>query len=298
MPVVAFVLFAVLSLATSAPAAGDFEGKPCDDHDPCTTDDRFTGGMCRGAPRSCDDGLPCTEDFCDRASGRCGSGLRIDQCLIDGACFRDGDSNPANRCQVCRPTRAASRWTETTVCDDGDPCTLDDRCVEGRCEGTGYACTGGGECTASRCDGRGGCIDEPLPGYCRVQGVCIRDGQRHPTDVCRRCEAAVSTSDWTSATGAACPGGTCSDGRCLATVVIEVEGSGSGRVVGPGFECTAACVRQVVPESPLDLTVVAGNGSVFTGWRGACLGLAPCRLSPYGQLTVSAIFERDMAPPP
>ena len=30
----------------------------------------------------------------------------------------------------------------------------------------------------------------------------------------------------------------------------------------------------------------------------ACLGLAPCKLSPYGHASVSARFERDVLPPP
>ena len=299
MSVVALVLFSVLTVV-AAPAsalAADFEGQPCDDHDPCTTDDRFAGGMCRGTPRSCDDGLPCTEDFCDRVSGRCGAGMRIDTCLIDGVCFRDGESSPANRCLVCRPARSAARWTETNVCDDGDPCTLDDRCLDGRCEGSRYQCAGGGECTSSRCDGRGGCIDEIRPGYCRISGLCFRDGQRSPLDACHRCESALSTSEWSISEGSACPGGTCSNGVCLATLVIEVEGAGAGRVLGPGFTCTGVCVQDVVPERIVDLTVVPDNGSVFRGWKGACAGLAPCKLAAFGQMRVSALFDKDVTPP-
>ena len=300
MPVIVLVLCSLLALLVAPAAAGatNFEGQPCDDHDPCTTDDRFAGGMCRGVARSCDDGLPCTEDFCDRASGRCRAGLRIDQCLIDGGCFRDGESSPANRCMVCRPARSTVLWTETNACDDGDPCTRDDRCIEGRCEGSRYECAAGDECTANRCDGRGGCIEELVPGYCRIGGVCLRHGSRHPTDACLRCEPAVSNGEWTTSAGVSCPGGTCNDGVCLATVVIEVEGTGSGRVVGPGFACTGVCIQNVVPERRLDLTVVPDNGSIFRGWTGACTGLAPCRLSPYGNLRVSAQFALDTAPPP
>jgi hypothetical protein len=300
MPVVVLLLFTLFSLAIAVPAAGagDFEGKSCEDHDPCTTDDRFVAGMCRGTPRVCDDGLACTEDFCDRATGRCGAGLRIDYCLIDGACYRDGESSPGNPCMVCRPVRSTTRWTETAVCDDGDPCTLDDRCIEGRCEGTRYSCGVAAGCMASRCDGLGGCVVELMAGHCRIAGYCARDRDLHPVDPCLQCDPSVSIGEWTPATGTTCPGGTCSDGVCLATIVIEVEGSGAGRVLGPGFSCTAACIRQLVPERPIDLTVVPENGSVFSGWRGACLGLAPCKLSPYGQASVSARFERDVLPAP
>lgn len=299
MTAIALLLFSFLSFVTvPAPArAADFEGQPCDDHDPCTTGDRFVGGMCQGAPRSCDDGLPCTEDFCDRTTGRCRAGLRIDSCFIDGACFRDGESSPGNRCMVCRPARATSRWTETNLCDDGDPCTIDDRCIDGRCEGTRYECAGGGECTSSHCDGRGGCVDDVLPGYCRIAGLCFRDGQRSPMDPCRSCEPAHSTSDWSTSEGMACPGGTCSDGICMATIVIEVEGEGTGRVLGPGFSCAGVCVHNLAPEQVIDLTVVPDNGSAFRGWKGACGGIAPCKLTAFGQKRVSAVFERDGPPP-
>jgi hypothetical protein len=299
MSIVAPVLFSLLCVLSGPPAvgAGNFEGQPCDDHDPCTMEDRFADGMCRGTPRTCDDGLPCTEDFCDRVSGRCQAGLRIDACLIDGACFAEGDSSPIDPCLVCRPARSPRHWTETTACDDGDPCTHDDRCTEGRCAGTRYECSGGGECTRSRCDGLGRCTDELLPGYCRIAGLCFRRGERNPADSCRRCEPAVSTSGWTVSQGTACAGGTCSDGACLATIVIEVEGKGTGRVLGPGFTCTGVCVQDFVPERAVDLTVVPDNGSVFRGWKGACSGLAPCKLTAYGQMRVSAVFELDETPP-
>jgi len=299
MTVVALVSLWFLSVLSGPAAVGavDYEGQPCDDHDPCTMDDRFVGGMCRGTPRPCDDGRPCTEDFCDPTSGRCQAGLRIDACLIEGACYSDGETSPIDSCLVCRPARSPRNWTETTTCDDGDSCTRDDRCTEGRCEGTRYECIGAGECTRSRCDGRGGCTDELSPGYCRIAGLCFRDGERNPADPCQLCDPAVSTSDWATSQGAACPGGTCSDGACLATIVIEVEGKGAGRVIGPGFTCTAACVQDFVPERAVDLTVVPDNESEFRGWKGACTGLAPCRLTAFGQMRVSAIFEPVDAPP-
>jgi hypothetical protein len=292
-----FAIFGVLS-APAVAAAGSFEGQPCDDHDPCTSDDRFAGGMCRGTPRACDDGLPCTEDFCDPATGRCRAGLRIGACVIGGICFAEGQSSPTNPCLVCRPTRSWGQWTETATCDDGDSCTRDDRCMEGRCQGTPYECVGGGECTRSRCDGLGGCFEELVAGYCRIAGLCVRGGQRDPANACQRCEPAVSTAEWTIFQGAACPGGACSDGACLATIVLEVEGKGSGRVLGPGFTCTGVCVEEFVPERMVDLTVVPDNGSVFRGWGGACSGLAPCRLKIFGQIRVSAFFEPDMTSPP
>jgi hypothetical protein len=286
-------LLIILACAARGWARDSFEGKPCDDHDPCTTEDRFKAGMCRGTPKDCDDALPCTVDFCDRATGRCMSGLRIDACLIEGVCRDDGESDPDNPCLVCRPSQSAGQWVETTTCDDGDPCTLDDRCHDGECQGSAYRCDAGSMCARSRCDGKGGCIDELFPGHCRIDGLCLRDGQWHPADPCLRCDPSAAVDRWTLATGPACPGGTCVDGKCLATLVIERAGDGRGRVIGPDFTCTDACARTVVPERRLDLTVVAESGSSFRGWRGACSGIAPCAIVPTGETRLTAEFVKD-----
>lgn len=269
-----------------------FEGKACDDHDPCTVEDHFLGGMCRGTPKDCSDGLECTEDFCDRNSGRCVAALRIDACLIDGVCRRNGETSSTGGCLVCQPSRSTSTWTETMACDDGNPCTFGDHCQQGVCTGTPYFCTGAGLCSLARCDGKGGCIEESLAGHCRIGGLCIREGETDPADPCLRCDPRSAADRWTVATGAACPGGTCVDGRCLATLVVAHRGRGKGRVVGPGFVCTDDCVRNVVPERPIQLTVVAELGSEFRQWGGACEGVAPCDLAPVGETHVTAVFER------
>src|SRR5262249_27845329 len=42
---------------------------PCDDADPCTTDDFCAGDVCAGSPIDCDDRNPCTDDRCDVTGG-------------------------------------------------------------------------------------------------------------------------------------------------------------------------------------------------------------------------------------
>ena len=64
-------------------------------------------------------------------------------------------------------------------------------------------------------------------------------------------------------------------------------------MLGPGFACTGTCIEQLVPERRVDLTVVPDSGSAFRGWKGACEGLAPCRLTPFGQMQLTALFEPD-----
>jgi hypothetical protein len=46
------------------PDAPAQEGAACDDGDPCTFDDRYAAGACRGRPLQCDDDNPLTDDSC------------------------------------------------------------------------------------------------------------------------------------------------------------------------------------------------------------------------------------------
>lgn len=85
----------------------------CSDGDPCTTMDHCqAGGDCAGTPLICDDGDPCTDDSCG------------DQ----GCEFAPvpGCGTPAVPCDPDAPG---------TACDDGDPATVGDLCVEGKCRG-------------------------------------------------------------------------------------------------------------------------------------------------------------------
>merc|ERR1712130_526922 len=76
-----------------------FEDKtPCDDGDPCTVNDVCIDGRCRGESKCPESTNPCVRNFCS-ASGEC--------------------------MQEDRPS--------TYTCDDGDPCTLNNYCVDGEC---------------------------------------------------------------------------------------------------------------------------------------------------------------------
>jgi len=79
------------------------DGGECADGDVCTVGDHCEAGECVGLPVDCDDGNPCTDDFCD--------GL--------GGC--SAEPNAAD-------------------CDDGDPCTAGDHCSDGVCAGESVDC--------------------------------------------------------------------------------------------------------------------------------------------------------------
>ncbi|HEX6244273.1 MAG TPA: RCC1 domain-containing protein, partial [Polyangiales bacterium] len=78
-------------------------------------------GVCKGSAKSCDDGLACTADRCDEASGTCASTVSSG-CKVDGACIEAGTKSPGNACAVCDPTRTTVAYTTITATAAGDGC--------------------------------------------------------------------------------------------------------------------------------------------------------------------------------
>jgi hypothetical protein len=115
---------------------------PCDQG--ATASDEVCNGIdddCNGSVDDgvgCDDGVACTEDYCDGASG-CASEPSDGTCLIGGSCYADGDLNPVNDCEVCDPGVTKDSWASKLFsldCDDGSVCTEDDLCLVGYCIGS------------------------------------------------------------------------------------------------------------------------------------------------------------------
>lgn len=121
----------------------------CDDGVPCTSDRCDSASGCVNSPvdAACDDGVSCTVDVCDATRG-C---VRTpdDELCDDGVCFSGGR---------CDPTRGCFGATEVD-CGDGDPCTAD-FCEPGvGCQnpdrdddGDGFAVSAMGRCGGNDCD--------------------------------------------------------------------------------------------------------------------------------------------------
>jgi len=121
----------------------------CDDGNPCTENDHCQNGTCQGTPFdcnpvdhcegvTCDDGNVCTDDTCDPATG----------CITT-------DNHDA--------------------CDDGDPCTLQDQCSGGSCQGSPMDCDDGNPCTTDYCDPNTCAGDTCTSTYCMhvvLEGPC------------------------------------------------------------------------------------------------------------------------------
>ncbi|HSA21424.1 MAG TPA: serine protease [Myxococcota bacterium] len=178
--------------ATGACAPADLaDGTPCDDGSACTAGDACAAGACAGAPVTCDDLNPCTDDGCDPATGcafldnnlpcddgnpctqgdACAAGVCVGgastcQCLVDGDCAPFEDADLCNGSLVCQANLCALDPASVVVCDpSGDTACRQARCdpSTGACapvdlaDGTpcddGSACTEGDGCLAGACQG-------------------------------------------------------------------------------------------------------------------------------------------------
>lgn len=91
---------------------------PCDDDDVCTVGDQCSGGVCAaGAPKSCNDSNPCTDDSCDPQLD-CQHAPNTAACSDGDACT-SGDVCSAGACTSGAPTVCAA----CEFCDSGNGCT-------------------------------------------------------------------------------------------------------------------------------------------------------------------------------
>jgi cysteine-rich repeat protein len=145
----------------------------CSDGDACTANDTCVDGGCvSGAPISCDDGNPCTDEACE--GGDClftanasecddGNACTTGDSCADGACKAAGalGCDDGNTCtnDGCDPSTGCTHTPHELPCSDGDLCTINDQCNEGVCLGGGIlACDDSVFCNgAEACDPNTGC---------------------------------------------------------------------------------------------------------------------------------------------
>ena len=191
-------------------------------------------GQCAAPPSGCAEGLPCkdgltcTVDACDEQANECDfSALEANTCLIDGACYADGEANPANPCKVCASATASDAWSNAaaaTPCDDGVLCNTAACDDAGACVGVEKDCDDAAECTTDSCNAEtGACVNELAAGNCLIEGMCYADGADHADLQCLVCDAS-QPSAWTAAAndyacddGVSCTASdTCQEGACTA----------------------------------------------------------------------------------
>jgi hypothetical protein len=85
--------------------------------------------------------------------------------------------------------------------------------------------------------------------------------------------------------------------RTDSLTVVEA-GTGDGRVTSTptGIDCPGDCSEPLPLGSMVRLVASANEGSVFTGWSGACTGTSPCDVTVDGSTVVVASFARRTYP--
>ena len=206
--------------------AAQFDGTACDDHSACTTGDACKKGLCVGASLVCGDLNPCTDSYCDPASGcqtkpRTGLCEDGDKCsgpdwCVDGTCVPGPqiDCDDKNDCTTdsCDSTKGCEHVALSSgACDDHDACTVGDHCASGRCAATGPAnCNDGNACTQDSCVAATGCQHSPMN-----EGAKCDDG-----DSCTNNDA-------------------CKNGTCLGLKQTECPVCGNGKC--DGIETCKTC---------------------------------------------------------
>ena len=231
------------------------DGTSCNDGDACTLVDVCVNGECAGTAKPCEeDDNPCTvQTGCDGGNGECLFQNMPDDttCNDDNACT-EGDAcesgvctsatpkvcDDANPCtnDNCSPKTGCSSFPNTSFCDDGDLCTVDDKCLQGQCNGQELACNDNNACTNDGCDPASGCTHQNVEGPCEDGNLCTvgdacdngqcssgepkecNDGNPCTTELCNletgNCDFSYNESDCND--GSLCTSGdVCSGGECV-----------------------------------------------------------------------------------
>jgi hypothetical protein len=277
---------------------------PCDDGNPCTTDDACDGsGSCYGySPTACEPGSgnQCCTGACDAASGcftgtgECAETCETNRLVVGLVCVGCGPAAAVGLCTggtthdctatahpLCEEVRCGGAtyyctnaggtwaWRTGVACDDEQGCTYTDACFGGACTGTSYACVSE-PCLRRTCDGAGGCDEVPSTAATECGTVAC------PPDSC----SGTTWYDYAAECTSRCDGG----GNCVACTCLPTATTCS---VGPANVCcTAACSAatgcRTVPAScgsadactdPYSLTVGSVcNGCGPAGANGVCGG--------------------------
>ncbi len=228
----------------------DCEGSACEDGDQCTEGEKCSALKCTGGTQKpCDDDNACTTDTCDSAKG----------------------------CVFTNKTSGS--------CEDGNPCTENDTCVDGVCTaGTPKTCDDSNPCTTDICDPTTGCsngfnVDPCNDGvFCNGADTC-KDGlcQLHAGNPCGKvcdeagdqCVGCVTNADcgpvtysaWSTCGGFA---STCDEGGTQSRTVTTPTCSSN--------TCTNVVTTQTQACSRVTAGVTCGT-TTYGAW-GSCGGYA------------------------
>lgn len=261
------------------------EGSRCVREYACGSSEICCGESCQ--PAGCDDGNPCTLDFCEPTAGACAHRARAggtcsdgDACTTGDACIRgscvgsprtcpdDGNACTTEMCSASGGCQSVE--VDGVACSDGDACTSGDLCGGGRCiPGAPMPCDDGIPCTDDGC-AAGACthaaVDARCPAgaRCVVGTGCVFSGACDPTTCAASagpCQTATCSGSTCVVSGGCAAGQTCCGGACVSC--------------DDGNPCTAdACSGGSCSSTPIGGPCSDGNpctmGDVCGG--GVCTG--------------------------
>lgn len=232
------------------------DGIECDDGLYCTVDDQCTGGACSGQARDCSEAAAeCVAGMCDEAGQEC-----------YGQPIADGD-----------------------LCDDGQYCTVNERCNGGQCGGgqprdcsasgggcvdgvcdenadrcagdpliAGTPCNDGQFCTINdACDGLGNCLGDPRD-CSGLSNQCNQGGCDEGVD---QCVALPANQGGSCDDGLYCTTGeTCQSGNCTGGRDLDCEDS-DPCTIDACDEANDRCDHQLVPNPGAEGVWVGGTCS-------------------------------------
>ncbi|MDI1434647.1 hypothetical protein [Polyangium sorediatum] len=150
-----------------------------------------TLGCMSSAPIDCNDGIPCTEDYCDLQKDACRHYPNDGKCANGQFCDGVETCDPALGCQMGTPvdcadsvgctndacnelTDACVHVLEDAPCDDGLSCNGKETCgLTGCIAGNPILCNDGLSCTSDACsEAFDGCIFTPMDAACNDGLLC------------------------------------------------------------------------------------------------------------------------------
>ena len=258
-------------------------GNNCDDGNACT--DNFCDPVAGCVATNAANGVACG------SNGTCVDGACVD-CVAGGSCAADTECcddelccggacvpktaflDDVNNCGACGTVCAESPCqtaicvegicqseplADGEVCDDGNPCTVDDHCMAGACMGTpvedGLACGESGTCAegvCADCESGGACTADT---ECCSNEVCCnetcvpKESFQEDVDNCGGCGKVCEPSD------NPCELSICKEGQCIVEDVAE------GDVCDADNTCVenAVCREGLCQGSPVEDATPCGE---------------------------------------
>src|ERR1019366_7069030 len=131
-----------------------------------------------------------------------------------------------------------------------------------------------------------------LYNFCSLGGIDCTDGAWPRAGLIQASDGKLYgvTSEGGNASGA----GTAFSLQVAFSYTLTVSTFGDGTVTSTdGFiSCPGTCSHTYPPGTPVTLNAAAGQGWVFGGWNGACLGTSSCSVTMTQSLSVDAIFSQ------